>query len=196
MPSVTRVNPVSRRRSRTITDIERAAICRYRRRHPSVGSAAVVVWARDELGITVSRRTVCRLMKKDREVCSRNPLKILYNMLDEYTHGPTYKDMHVERHIENNSTFRSPSSRETNGKINDINSEGEISLGAVKKYLQAWVTYLQDTNHPEKDLLVSIAEKHLQELEIESINNKLQTTIQKHDLERPILRFVSIQSMG
>ena len=58
-----------------------------------------------------------------------------------------------KRHIGNNSTFMSPSSRETNGKINDINSEGEISLGAVKKYLQAWVTYLQDTNHPEKDLL-------------------------------------------
>ena len=101
-------------------------------------------------------------------------------MLDEYTHGPTYSNMHAKRHIENNSTFLSPSSRETNGKINDINSEGEISLGAVKKYLQAWVTYLQDTNHPEKDLLVSIAEKHLQELEKESINNKLQTTIQSY----------------
>ena len=183
MPSVSRIHPVSRRRSRTITDIERAAICRYRRRHPSVGSAAVVVWVRDEFGITVSHRTVSRLMKKDREVRSRNPLKILYNMLDEYTHGPTYKDMNAKIHIENSSTFMSPSSRETNVKINDVNSEGEISLGAVKKYLQAWVTYLQDTNHHEKDLLVSIAEKHLQELEKESINNKLQTTIQSYFIQ-------------
>ena len=103
MPSATRIQPVSRRRYRTITDIERAAICRYRRRHPSVSSAAVVVWAQDELGITVSHRTVNRLMKKDRELCTKNPLKILYNMLDDYTYGPTYhKDKHGKGDIENN----------------------------------------------------------------------------------------------
>ena len=88
MPSVTRIQPVSRRRSRTITDPERAAICRYRRRHPSVTTTAVVVWAQDELGITVSHRTISRLIKRDREVCTMNPLKILYKMLDEYTYGP------------------------------------------------------------------------------------------------------------
>ena len=143
MPSASRIQPVSRRRSKTITDIERAAICRYRRRHPSVTSAAVVVWARDELGITVSHRTVSHLMKKDRKVCTMNPLKILYNMLDEYTYGPTYhKDIHAKEDFENNSSFISPSSSEDNGKINDFNCQGEISFATVKKYLQAWVTYL------------------------------------------------------
>ena len=181
MPSTSRIQPVSRRRSKTISDIERAAICRYRRRHPSVSSAAVVVWARDELGITVSHRTVSHLMKKDREVCTMNPLRILYNMLDEYTYGPTYhKDIHAKGDFENNSTFISHSSTENNGKINDFNSQGEISIAAVKKYLQAWVTYLQETNHTEKDHLVSIAEKHLQELEKESINTKLQTKIESY----------------
>ena len=139
------------------------------RKCPSVSSAAVVVWARDELGIIVSHRTVSHLMKKDREVCTMNPLKILYNMLDEYTYGPTcHKD------FKSNSTFKGSSSTENNGKINDFNCRGEISLSAVKKYLQAWITYLQETNHTEKDHLVCIAEKHLQELEKESINTKLQ----------------------
>ena len=185
MPSASRTQPVSRRRSKTITDIERAAICRYRRRHPSVSSAAVVVWARDELGITVSHRTVSHLMKKDREVCTMNPLKILYNMLDEYTHGPTYhKGIHAKGDFDYNTTFISPTSTENNDKINDFNSEGEISLATVKKYLQAWVTYLQETNHTEKDHLVCIAEKHLQELEKESINTKLQSKIQRYLIQR------------
>ena len=102
-------------------------------------------------------------------------------MLDEYTYGPTYhKDIHAKGDFENNSTFTSLSSTENNGKINDFNHQEEISFAAVKKYVQAWITYLQETDHTEKDHLVCIAEKHLHELEKESINTKLQTKIQSY----------------
>ena len=54
----------------------------------------------------------------------------------------------------------------------------DIPSSAARKYLQAWITHLQDTNHPEKEIFVGIAERHLKNLEMNLINTKIQTTIQ------------------
>ena len=97
MPSSTQVQPVSKRRSRSISDIERAAICRYRRRHPSVKTSAVVAWAKEELGITVSQKTVSRLKKEGRKSGNLNALTVLYDILDEYTRRSIcLKELQVE----------------------------------------------------------------------------------------------------
>ena len=178
MPSATQLQPLSRRRSRSISDIERAAICRYRRHYPSVSSAAVTAWAREELGITASHQTVSRLIKKAKEASSVNPLMILHNILDEYTHGLIgHNEVQANTHTEKETVFQSPASTKTNGKIDTMDSQTCVSLVAVKKYLQAWISHLQDTNDPEKELLVNIAEKHLQVLEKNILNTKIQTTI-------------------
>ena len=74
----------------------------------------------------------------EQSVVNLNPLKVLYNILDEYTYGPIcHKDVHAKTQMEKETTITSP-----NGECNNINSNGEISLVAVKKYLKAWVTYL------------------------------------------------------
>ena len=85
MSPATQVHPVSKRRSRSISDIDRAAICRYQRRHPSIKTNAVVLWAKEELGITVSQRTVSRVKKNSTKADTLNSLKILHDLLDEYT---------------------------------------------------------------------------------------------------------------
>ena len=77
--------------------------------------------------------------------------------------------------IEDETEFETPTSGETTDK-----NQMDISSSAVKKYLQAWITHLQGTNHPEKEIFVSIAEKHLQNLEMKLINTKIQTTIQHY----------------
>ena len=179
MPSSTQPQPLSRRRSKSISDIERAAICRYRRRHPSVSSAAVTAWAREELGITASHQTVSRLMKKAKETWFANPLKVLHNILDEYTDKVKgINDVQANKHNRNGNTNQSFMYSQTDVGTDNADSQTEISPAAVKKYLQAWISHLQDTNLPEKDLLVCIAMKHLQLLEKDIINSKRQTTIQ------------------
>ena len=174
MSPATQVHPVSKRRSRSISDIERAAICRYQRRHPSIKTTAVVLWAKEELGITVSQRTVSRLKKNSTKADTLNSLKILHDLLDEYTNKSICpKEVEVKTCIENKTEFEAPFNRDTTYK-----NQMDISSSAVKKYLQAWITHLQDTNHPEKEIFACIAEKHLQILEMSLINNKIQTTIQ------------------
>ena len=178
MPSAIQVPKRSARRSRPLTNMEKSAICRYQRRHPSASSAALVVWARDELGVTVSCRTVSQLLKKARVNGKADPLKVLYNILDDYTYGPNYHtEVKPKKIIEKKGPYIKPFTSEENNKNIDINSQTEISPGAVKKYLKGWIAYLTDSNHTEKDSLICIAEKHLQDLEKHIMNSMLQTTI-------------------
>ena len=174
MPSITKPQSM-RRRSKSISDIQRSAICRYQRRHPTVSSAAVAVWAEEELGITVSKQAVSRLVKKCSNSRSVNPLNILHNILDEYTGELThsYKDT-TWQHNEHEKELKSFNNNKTD---DNIDNHVEVSQVAVKRYIQAWISHLHDTDHPGTDPLVRIAEKHLQVLENTILNNKIQTTI-------------------
>ena len=51
----------------------------------------------------------------------------------------------------------------------------EVSYRDVQKYLEAWISYLQSTNDSDSDQLVSIAEKHLQNLQKSLLNSKIHT---------------------
>ena len=178
MPSSTQLQPVSRRRSRSISDIERSAICRYGRRHPSLSSSAVRLWAQEELGVGISQNTVSRLMKKAREIGSINPSNVLHNILDEYTKELIIpSEVQTKQYNDRDPTSKSPDSPLTNGQMDDSDRLPYISPVDVKKYLQAWIIHLQNTNHPDKDRLVYIAGKHLQILERNILNTKIQTTI-------------------
>ncbi|CAL4204701.1 unnamed protein product, partial [Meganyctiphanes norvegica] len=177
MPSsISQAQPVSRRSPRSISNVERAAICRYQQRHPSVSSASVVAWAQDELGVNVSRNTVSRVLKKaahDRMLSTQ----ILNNILDDYTKTVVG---HTAARQQNIQDMDKSTDVATDAMVGHVHTVNEVSPGDVQKYLQAWISHLRATGHAEEDHLVRIAEKHLQILETSILNSKIQTTINKY----------------
>ena len=177
MPSsVSQALQVSRRRSRSISDFERVAICRYQRRHPTVNSSSVVAWAQEELGVTVSRNIVCRVLKKAAHGRSM-PTQILNNILDDYTKTVVG---HNSARQQNAQDMDKSTDVATDGMVNHVDAVNEVSPADVQKYLQAWISHLHSIDDPERDHLLQIAEKHLQILETSILNTKIQTTIHSY----------------
>ena len=174
MPSsASQSTPVSRRRSRSISDVERAAICRYQRRHPTVTKVSVVAWAQEELGVTVNRNTVSRVLKKA-AYGRAMPTQILNNILDEYSNT-------IVSHNSVQAGQQNAQDIDTSTEVHvATNGMNEVSPGNVQKYLQAWISHLHSIDDPERDHLLQIAEKHLQILETSILNTKIQTTIHSY----------------
>ena len=181
MAPISVLQSVPRRKS--MSDLDRAAICRHRRRHPNMSVATVMAWAQDELDVTVSRYTVTRVLKK--ELSRITPMQILINVLDEYTqvmldpHGHAQPDLHNATD-KNTKPMLQPNGAIESATTDNVGNLKEVSPGDVHKYLQAWIDHLRTTDHPDRDHLLCIAEKHLQSLETTLINAKMQTTIQHY----------------
>lgn len=177
-PTSSVLQSVRRPRRKSMSDLDRAAICRHRRRHPNMSVGTVMAWAQDELDVTVSRSTVTRVLKK--ELSRTTPMQILINVLDEYTqvlmldhtHG---KDKHAEPKMQPNGGASLVSATTDN-----IDTLKEVSPGDVQKYLQAWIDHLRTTHHTDKNNLLRIAQKHLHSLETTLLNSKMQTSIQNY----------------
>ena len=166
MPSTSRTQHVSRRRRRSISDIQGAAICRYQRQNPNVNSASVIAWARDELNATVSSDTISRLLKKFAHGSRATFEKIIQNILEEYTQAllsPTGNHHHEDDQIQMSKPFLTVT---TGG----ILGNGDTLAEDVQEQLQAWIFYLQAAESPDSKQLVTIAQMHLQNLDNRVIN--------------------------
>ena len=164
-------------RRKSLSDLDRAAICRHRRRHPNMSIATVMAWAQDELDVTVSRSTVTRVLKK--ELSRITPMQILINILDEYTQV-IVDTQGTQAALHNDKDENVELMLQANGVNDNMGTLKEVSPGDVQKYLQAWIDHLRTTDHTDKDHLLRIAEKHLQSLEKSLLNSKMQTTIQHY----------------
>ena len=165
-------------RRKSLSDLDRAAICRQRRRHPNMSVATVMAWAQDELDVTVSRATVTRVLKK--ELSRITPMQILINVLDEYTQVMLDTQGHAQPALHNNKEKHLEPMLQANGANGNVGTLKEVSPGHVQKYLQAWIHHLRTTDHTDKEHLIRIAEKHLHSLEKSLLNSKMQTTIQHY----------------
>ena len=152
MPSVAQVQQVARRRSRSISDIQRAAICRYQRRNPSASPAAVVLWAEEQLGVTMSIRAVSHLKKRTRVYGKVNPLKVLFNILEEYTHEPILHMNIQPMQVEKTILFTDPVNENIIDNSNYMDNQKDISPGAVKNiYMDGSLIYKNLITQTKRD---------------------------------------------